>query len=496
MTVPTRAERFEAFLDRVRHDVYPEPPSAQHSAITRQAWAKVQALAALPPGSSVLDVGCGQGVALELFRDAGLRAVGITIGEEDLAACRALGFDVRDMDQSFLDFPDGSFRLVWCRHALEHSVAPYLTLSEFHRVLEPGGILYVEVPAPETACHHERNPNHYSVLGQAAWRALFHRAGFAPREELQISLETPAGPDLYWGFVLVRQDGPGTPSAASHPAARGDDGWAEIDLRFETPAGLRGITLRLDRGQYTQAIMAEALARGDFYEPEVSHFLISVLRPGDTVIDVGAHVGYFSLLAAAVVGEAGRVFSFEPEQGNFTRLVQQVAENGFTNVEAMNAAVGADAARGELRVCRDNDGGHALWDVGAHPFNARTREHPETQAVDIVTLDGMFERFRGRQVRLVKVDAEGAEKDVLRGGMMTLQALGVPYVVCEVNEYALQRMGTSSVALRALMEAFGYRCYRLSATPPHFVRVAPDEPLPGDYVCNVVFTTEQLAGGH
>lgn len=63
-------------------------------------------------------------------------------------------------DMSFLPVADGSFDAAWCRHVLEHSPFPYFTLSEMHRILRDDGPIYLEVPAPDTACHHERNPNH------------------------------------------------------------------------------------------------------------------------------------------------------------------------------------------------------------------------------------------------------------------------------------------------------------------------------------------------
>ena len=200
-----RAGRFEAFVDRLRDDVYPEPPSEQHTELARHMWGVLKQVVPMPPGTRVLDVGCGQGLALEFFRDGGLPAIGITIGDEDLAACRARGFEVRDMDQSYLDFPDESFDLVWCRHALEHSVAPYFTLAGFHRVLARGGTLYVEVPAPDTACKHETNPNHYSVLGRSAWISLMQRAGFDVVDTAVIDFAVPAGPDTYWGFILHKR---------------------------------------------------------------------------------------------------------------------------------------------------------------------------------------------------------------------------------------------------------------------------------------------------
>src|SRR5438552_899822 len=101
---PRDIERLESFLDRVQKDTYPEPPSPLHTQITEKMFGQVKELAALKPGAKVLDVGCGQGVALELFKNAGLDPIGITINPVDLEACRQRGFDVRNMDQSFLDF--------------------------------------------------------------------------------------------------------------------------------------------------------------------------------------------------------------------------------------------------------------------------------------------------------------------------------------------------------------------------------------------------------
>jgi hypothetical protein len=85
---------------------------------------------------------------------------------------------------------------------LEHSIAPLFTLTEYRRLLKPAGVAYVEVPAPDTAAHHETNPNHYSVLPQSMWRQLFGRAGFAVEQAVAHGLVLPCGPDEYWGFLL------------------------------------------------------------------------------------------------------------------------------------------------------------------------------------------------------------------------------------------------------------------------------------------------------
>jgi ubiquinone/menaquinone biosynthesis C-methylase UbiE len=195
--------RLEAFLEKLRGDIYPEAPTQGHDIITREMFKRLMEARPLAQGAEVLDVGCGQGVGLEVFRAAGLKGLGVTLGT-DAEVCRAKGLDVVEMDLSFLDFDDGRFDMVWCRHALEHSIFPFFTLSEMHRVLKPGGILYVEVPAPDTSCAHQTNPNHYSVLGKSMWIELIRRTGFLDISATDINFPTGAGPDTYWAFVQTK----------------------------------------------------------------------------------------------------------------------------------------------------------------------------------------------------------------------------------------------------------------------------------------------------
>ncbi|MET0273481.1 MAG: class I SAM-dependent methyltransferase [Phenylobacterium sp.] len=202
-----RYRRLDAFLTRLHADVYAEAPSALHTTITQKMFAQLQQSHPPPPGAKVLDIGCGQGVALELFKAAGFDATGITFGE-DVQACRAKGLNAVEMDFSFLEFDDEAFDLVWCRHAIEHSIFPYFTLSEIHRVLKPGGVLYLEVPAPDTARAHQNNRNHYSVLGKSMWLQLMGRAGFMEGVVTDMNLSLDSGPDTYWGFTL-RKPRPG-----------------------------------------------------------------------------------------------------------------------------------------------------------------------------------------------------------------------------------------------------------------------------------------------
>lgn len=199
-----KVAKLEKFLKKITNDTYPEPVSEPHLSITKQMFDYFNNKFLLPSNSKILDVGCGQGLALELFTKKGFVPIGITVNSEDLSICKQRGYEVYKMDQSFLDFDDNSFHFIWCRHCIEHSIFPYFTLSEFSRVLKPKGYLYIEVPAPDTDCRHQTNDNHYSVLGKSMWMELMKRTGFHIFNTVDISFKVPAGNDLYWAFLLQK----------------------------------------------------------------------------------------------------------------------------------------------------------------------------------------------------------------------------------------------------------------------------------------------------
>jgi len=178
MLTQSNISKLDNSLKRIKKDVYSEPPTNLHSSITMEMIDYFLNKYPIRADSKILDVGCGQGVALEIFENKGYYPIGITLDDDDYTMCKQKNYHVFQMDQSFLDFGDEEFHFIWCRHCLEHSVFPYITLLEMYRVLKQGGYLYIEVPAPETSCHHEKNSNHYSVLGKNMWIELIKRSEF------------------------------------------------------------------------------------------------------------------------------------------------------------------------------------------------------------------------------------------------------------------------------------------------------------------------------
>lgn len=266
------------------------------------------------------------------------------------------------------------------------------------------------------------------------------------------------------------------------------DPMTQVTLTFESNSGPHSVELQLDRSSYSQRLMIAALEAGQFYEPEVSYFFTNVLQPGDTVVDVGAHIGYFSLLAGRVVGPTGRVFAFEPEPSNYRRLRDHLVQNGLRDVQSFNVALGSSPGEADMFFNSDNDGGHAFWDVARHELCHRSRKDGKQMRVEVVVLDHVLAGLDQSQgPRLIKIDAEGMEYEILKGALRTILGYGVPFIICEVNRFALEQMGASEAQLRQFMRLIGYKVSLLKPDGTGLQELADDEYYQSESVFNILF---------
>lgn len=213
------------------------------------------------------------------------------------------------------------------------------------------------------------------------------------------------------------------------------------DVVYRTHFGVR---MRLDLGDYIQRCIYY-----ETYEGRELAFLRRVLRPGDVVLDVGAHVGTFTLVAAAAVGSTGQVHAFEPLPSNYERLAENVALNGFDHVRVNRAAVGAAPGIATLGLAGpENDspmnGGYT---VGA----AR-----DQVTAPMVALD---DYLAGGAARLVKIDAEGYEPEVFAGLADTLAGGRADILMLEVNAGLLAAHGKRIADV--VQPLTGYRMCRI-----------------------------------
>ncbi|MBK9062262.1 MAG: FkbM family methyltransferase [Acidobacteria bacterium] len=198
-------------------------------------------------------------------------------------------------------------------------------------------------------------------------------------------------------------------------------------------------------------VIATHLLGEGVWEPSETTAFLAHLREGMCVFDVGANIGYYTLLAARAVGSSGRVWAFEPEPHNFALLTRNVAENGFANVQLVNAAV-SDRA-GVLRLHLDDA------NFGAHSLEAGSVRTSSGRSVDV---DAVFlDRFADEALSfgagiLVKVDVQGAEALVVAGAH---RLLGLPNVTLflEIWPEALERAQADAGRLLAALEDLGFR---------------------------------------
>lgn len=191
---------------------------------------------------------------------------------------------------------------------------------------------------------------------------------------------------------------------------------------------------------------------GRFYDLKTQTVLRTVLKPGDTFVDIGANEGQMSLLAASLVGESGRVHAFEPNPVPRSRLETAIERNGITTITIH--AMGLAERDGELplNVPKINTG------EGSFGESAYAEEDVDRVICPIRRGDDVLANVTPR---LVKIDVEGFEVRALQG-LSQLIARARPAIVSEVIAGHLARAGSSVQELFALMEGAGYRGYRLS----------------------------------
>lgn len=192
-----------------------------------------------------------------------------------------------------------------------------------------------------------------------------------------------------------------------------------------------------------ESSMERARAMGA-HEAAKMALIQKLLRPGMTFLDIGAHKGYFSLLAAKLMNDQGAIYAFEPNSDNCGWLEKSIALNGYTSINVVPIAL---ADRNETRhlFTGKKSGHHSLvYDQGL----GRT-------SVTVRRLDDFLKERGVQRVDIIKIDVEGVEVEVLRGATELLASID-PKIVIDVNN-------TDRPRLFDILFKFGFRLFDYSS---------------------------------
>jgi len=182
------------------------------------------------------------------------------------------------------------------------------------------------------------------------------------------------------------------------------------------------------------------------YEPTETDLIKSILKPGMTFVDIGANIGYYSILASKCVGENGKVFCFEPAPSNFSFLQKNIEANSAKNIVAIQKAVSDQ--KGTLHLFMDEhlSGGHQIFNSG---IKSKSVE------VETISVDEFFQNENSK-IDLLKIDIEGAEMFALQGMKQTLAANPQMNFITEFYPKMIERGGFSPQQYLNELRALGF----------------------------------------
>jgi FkbM family methyltransferase len=196
-------------------------------------------------------------------------------------------------------------------------------------------------------------------------------------------------------------------------------------------------------------------------EPEVQAALAELIEPGQTVYDVGANIGFFTILCSRLVGPQGKVYAFEPIPQNLATLRHNVTINALSNVTIVEAALSSSTGTAEMFVSPWS----AFHSLNLEGATKQDNHGPRAGEITVqtVTLDEFVQGEGVRAPDLVKIDVEGAELIVLAGMRETLRSVK-PLLLCELHD--------TKAGYAELVDSIGYRVRVIDGESPELADAA------------------------
>jgi FkbM family methyltransferase len=191
------------------------------------------------------------------------------------------------------------------------------------------------------------------------------------------------------------------------------------------------------------------------WERPITEQIQELLHPGDTFLDVGADFGWYTVIAADVVGPGGRVIAFEPAPENRAFLKRNVAANALSNTVVEPVALSNKPGKLTFHLNQTNTGDHSLL---------ASQGRPGTMEVEATSLDLYLKDFTG-EVSVVKIDTQGAEGLILEGMRQTMQRYPKMILIVEFTPDALRQTGHDPEAMLRQFHDQGYEVHVFNDDP-------------------------------
>ena len=185
---------------------------------------------------------------------------------------------------------------------------------------------------------------------------------------------------------------------------------------------------------------------GDYEKPEID-YISQYLKPGNVFVDIGANIGLFSLNASKIVGDKGKVISFEAFSSNYRQFKNNIEINNFKNIISENKAISNQNSTVEILY---NEGDHNIGMASSFLKHFTSKE-----IVESITLDDYASNNSIEKIDLIKIDIEGGEYNAILG-MTKILSDSKPQVLIEINHQTLQDSGRSEKEIIDLFNQFNY----------------------------------------
>lgn len=194
------------------------------------------------------------------------------------------------------------------------------------------------------------------------------------------------------------------------------------------------------------------------YEPIEAFLFMELIKPDMHIIDAGANIGFYSLIASSKLSERGKVFSFEPVPSNYEQLEYNIKKSNNSKIEVIKMGLWNKEDTLKFSLDETHSDNHGSFTAGKVTNSSQYFECP------VNSLDSLLDNETIPKVDLIKMDIEGSELFALQGAIKSIESYK-PTILMEINKFACNSFGYSSTEIDSLLLPLGYKIFKVESLP-------------------------------